>query len=283
MSYSTDFKFRAFIPKKLGKPLIDYFRGQIRYKYLNNKEEFLKKLTDSEINKHYWLPEPQPFGSFGNFYATDNVDFYHSTENHSFRLGFHLEIFDSDIGEPLFQSDILKHKEHTHGNDYGIIGNQHSSLSHRIKAGIHRISFYQDMPKASNRDVYIGKVGKLYSKRSKEKPLEITINSSKNNTFSLAKAKTRINISAAANYPFLDFISPDIDFSLSLIITKSHDNRSVGCTVQGWHNGFPAYELLINNKRIYKYNPADMGYSGPNVYNLSLIRKEFYASKWFKR
>ena len=44
-------------------------------------------------------------------------------------------------------------------------------------------------------------------------------------------------------------------------------------TINGEHNDFPAYELLVDNKSIYSYNPADHGYTGPNPHNLNVKRK----------
>lgn len=266
-------KFQAFIPKSLGKPLLSYFENTIRFRLLDNKEEFIRKLRGFNIQKHTWLPEP---GSLSNYYATDDVEMFNHHSEHTTRLAINAEIDLTKIGNYSFGSEIFKHPNHTKG--FGENNNQHSGLSHQVKAYIKRIPFYDDMPRASDKDVYVGVCRELHSDRSDEKPLDISISNSKRHSFSNGENDTTtIKVSASAGYPFAEPFSPNIDFELEIELFKNLSNKSIDVQIKGWHNDFPAYELIIDDNVVYTHNPSDYGYTGPGFGNLTKSR-DFYKT-----
>ncbi|MFL0066545.1 hypothetical protein V3A08_15765, partial [Tenacibaculum maritimum] len=101
-----------------------------------------------DIEKHTWLPEP---GSLSNYYATDNVKMYNHHSKHSTRLAINAEIDLTKIGNYNFESEIFRHDKHNF--KYGGVNSQHSGKSHQVKAYIKRIPFYDDTPRASNKDM----------------------------------------------------------------------------------------------------------------------------------
>lgn len=149
----------------------------------------------------------------------------------------------------MVPTDILKHDTMCTGAKHNNL--QHSGLSHRVEAYI-----------KDNR----GYVKKHPPRRSMEKPLTCIIKRS-HPYFGIEKDRYRwvdITIKAAANYPYNDF-APDIDFEMTFRIERKNINGHIKC--EGKHNSFPAYELIINDKRIYHYKPKD---SGPRLLNLTL-------------
>lgn len=271
--FPISIKFQAFIPKSLGKPLLSYFENTNRFKLLDNKEEFLRKLNSLKIRKYTWLPEP---GSLNNFYATDNVEMFHHHSEHSTRLAINAEINLAKIGNYNFKSEIFKHFPHSDGTT-GDKKNQHSGESHQVKAYIKRIPFYDDMPRASNKDKYIGICSRVRSMRSDELPLDVSISNFKKKSFSNGgNDTTTIRISASAGYPFAEPLSPNIDFELKIELHKNLSSKSIDIDVKGTHNDFPAYELVINNKVVYSHNPSDYGHSGPSLINLN-TNKSFHT------
>jgi len=269
--FPLSIKFQAFIPKSLGKPLLNYFENTIRFRLLDNKEEFINKLTKFDNQGYTWLPEP---GSLFNYYATDNVEMFSHHSKHTTRLAINAEIDLTKIGNYNFVSELFRHDKHNF--KYGGANSQHSGLSHQVKAFIKRIPFYDDMPRASDKDVYVGVCSELHSDRSDEKPLNISISNSKRYSFSNGKNDTTtIKVSASAGYPFAEPISPNIDFEIEIELFKNLSNKSIDVLIKGWHNDFPAYELIVANEVIYTHNPSDYGYTGPGFGNLTKSR-DFY-------
>lgn len=267
-------KFQAFIPKSLGKPLLSYFQNTNYFNLLNNKEEFIKQLNSFNIQKHTWLPEP---GSSNNYYATDNVEMFQHHSEHSTRLAINAEVDLVKIGSYNFKNEIFKHDKHNF--KYGGVNSQHSGLSHQVKAYIKRIPFYDDMPRSSNRDIYIGVCNEVHFDRSDELPLDISIRNSKKHSFSgEGDDTTTIRVSASAGYPFAEPFSPNIDFELDIELHKNLSSKSIDINIKGTHNDFPAYELVINDKVVHTYNPSDYGHSGPGLINLNTSRS-FYTTE----
>jgi hypothetical protein len=262
-------KFQAFIPNSLGKNLLSYFEGTSRFRLLGNKEEFTRKIRLLDSKGYTWLPEPGGFLT-NNYFATDNVDMYHHHSEHSTRLKVEAEIDFKKTGNYNFKSELFKHENH--GKDWGGINSQHSGKSHQVKAYIKRIPFYTDMPRVSDKDLYIGVCSEMHSDRSEEDPLDISVRSFKKHQFSDGgNDATKIKVSASAGYPFI-FISPNIDFELNIELHKNLSRGSIDMNINGWHNDFPAYELIVRDRVIYSYNPADYGHTGPNPNNLSKSR-----------
>lgn len=273
-------KFQAYIPKSLGKPLLDYFKRDSRFSLLSNREEFVRKLRAKDWKGFTWLPEPG--GVMTNYYfATDNTDIHDHHSEHTTRLGLHLEIKPEKIGNYSLIDEMLMHRHH---ENWGGINSQHSGESHRVKAYIKRIPFYDDMPKASNKDIYIGVCDEsIRTLRSKEKPLDVSFFNSKENSFSQGNNDiTTIRLSGSAGYPFTpEFATPNIDFELRIKLHKNLSNKSINININGWHNDFPAYELIIGHRVIYKHNPSRFGHTGPNPFNLSQ-KRDFSATEWIR-
>ncbi len=274
-------QFQAYIPKSLGKPLLSYFEQDHRLNLLRNKEEFIRSLKEKDQEGFTWFPEP--LGSVINYYsATDNVDIHNRHSNkHTARLALHIEIEPEKIGKYDSANNIFVHPKH--GNKWGGTNSQHSGESHRVQAYIKRMPFYEDMPRASNRDIYVGICDDVIdTKRADEDPWDVSIANSKKNPFSGGENDvTTIKISGSAGYPFLKRIAPNIDFELEIELYKNLNGASIDLHVDGNHNNFPAYELIINQNVVYLYNPADHGYSGPNVINLN-TSKSFHATEWIR-
>lgn len=257
----TKITFQAYIPKSLGKPLYDYFKNDPRLRNLKNKEEFIKQLKSCDTNGYYWIPEPD--NVYRNLYcSTDTVDYNHNENSvHSIRLGFQIEIDINKISKsyPMVPTDILKHDTMCTGAKHNNL--QHSGLSHRVEVDI-----------KDN----IGYVKKYTPKRSEERPLICRINHS-NLCCGPEKERDKrveITIRAAANYPY-NKLAPDIDFEIILTIERKNINGHIKC--EGKHNSFPAYELIINDKRIYHYKPKD---SEPGLLNLTLYNTQFKCSQY---
>ena len=70
-------------------------------------------------------------------------------------------------------------------------------------------------------------------------------------------------------YPFIsDWVAPAIDYR---VVFERRGNQLI-CS--GWHNGFPAYDLLFDGKVIYQLPPED---AGPGIWNLGFQRIPFTA------
>lgn len=266
-------KFHAFIPNSLGKPLLSYFKHLNQFKRLSNKQAFVSKINQLDRKGYTWLPEPY---STINYFATDDINMFHRYADHTVRLAIHVEIDSRKIGDYHFKEEIFKHHGHKR---WGGLAHQHCGESHRAKVYIKRIPFYEDMPRESDKDVYVG-VCEDYTKRADEDPLTTSIKNSKKYPYSGGgHDTTTIKVSASAGYPFtFEYTTPNIDFSLLMEFHKISNNR-VNVTVRGQHNNFPAYELIIGRRTAYRYNPSDHGHTGPDIGNLTKSRR-FQATEW---
>ncbi|MGK4008186.1 hypothetical protein WMF31_36550 [Sorangium sp. So ce1036] len=81
-----------------------------------------------------------------------------------------------------------------------------------------------------------------------------------------------IDIECAAAYPFID-IAPDIDFGYKITLSRRGPSGA-HVKVDGWHNRFPFYELLICKTSFLQYEPSS---SGPNFINLGIMWRDFVA------
>lgn len=270
-------KFQAFIPNSLGRSLLSYFENTSRFRLLSNREEFIKDIKQFDSKGYTWLPEPGGFLT-DNYFATDNVEMFHHHSDHTTRLAIEIEIDPEKIGSYCFKNEFLRHNPH---EDWGGESSQHSGQSHQVKAYIKRLPFYTDLPRASDKDVYIGVCSELRTSRSDEDILDVSIRNSKCNSNSYGKNDTTsIKLFSNAEYPFTpEYLTPNIDFELGINFHKSHENNRVNMAIGGWHNDFPAYELIINDKVKYTHNPSDYGYTGPNYNNLSKSKK-FTLYEW---
>lgn len=261
---STNIKFQAYIPKSLGKPLYDYFKDDSELNNLKNKEEFISELKNCDVNGFHWIPEPNPMDANTGllpqrlFCSTDDIDYPPIRPfGHSIRLGFELELDINKIGQyyPMYSSDILKHNASCNGNNK----NQHSGFSHRVEAYIE-----------GNR----GYVKKYAPLKSPERPLICTVRSVRP-WHSKDFDTTEINVIASAGYPYTNrYFTPTIDFNIFFSIQRTDSRGIIHCS--GWHNDFPAYELIVDNTRIYRYVPKD---KGPGIFNLGVNTTHLNCSK----
>jgi hypothetical protein len=70
-------------------------------------------------------------------------------------------------------------------------------------------------------------------------------------------------IKAWGNYPFTTG-SPDIDYDVAFAFERRKDG-TVGVRFVGWHDAFPAYEIIINGQIGAQHYPED---AGPGILNL---------------
>ncbi len=75
---------------------------------------------------------------------------------------------------------------------------------------------------------------------------------------------------ASGAYPF-NSRAPSIDFGLSVSLRVLPDG-SVALTAVGGHNEFPAYEVIVNGRVVYKDYPTA---TGPGVWNLAAASDTF--------
>jgi hypothetical protein len=281
--HTINIKFQAYIPKSLGKSLLSYFQSDPRFnpREMSNYNEFKGRLENADRQGYNWLPEPGSFAT-NYFFATDNANFHNSHSKHTVRLELNMNLEIAKIGRfTLFdQNDIFNHSPC--GNS-----KQHSDKSHRIEAFIRNVPLYY-----GNSVTGVVPTGMKYegvcssdlqSQTSEEKPLKKSIRNTVSGSYfsqqgkSVKEDTTIIEASASAGYPFLKHVAQDIDFK---IVAKLYLNgNTVQISIDGEHNDFPAYELLIDNQVIYNYDPTKHGYSGPTPYNLGMASTKFRKSK----
>lgn len=85
---------------------------------------------------------------------------------------------------------------------------------------------------------------------------------------------TTFQVSASAGYPFGpgEWLSPNIDYTATWDICRVPGYDAVTIRFKMDHDGFPAYEAMVDDSLIYGYKPKD---SGPTVGNLLLTRVNF--------
>lgn len=287
---SLRIRFKAYIPKSLGKSLISYFEQKPLFnpKILSNYHEFKSKLETIDSKGYSWLPEPGNFAT-GYYFSTDKIDFHNAhTAEHTSRLCLDLAFEGSKIGfySMADKSKIINHPEHENSNKYG----QHSDESHRVEAYIKTVSnTVGGMNKVFDSTEparFEGVCNAMLSKRSKEAAPEFYIKNKVSGTYftnpgtKVKEDSTVVKASASAGYPFLETVSQNIDFNITATLYLS--NKTVEITVEGEHNDFPAYELLVDNEVLYNYNPAEHGYSGPTPYNLGIATTKFSVKTYRK-
>ena len=270
--------FNAFIPKSLGKTLLSYFENDARFnpKVMPNYAEFRQKLIKADSHGFKWLEEPAHFAT--DYYcSTDTVDFHDKecSNNHTKRLSIAMQFDIAKIGNYSFLDSASVFK-HTHGKINDL--NQHSDESHRVEAFIRTVPIYYGGSKTGSiptRIQYEGICKDALSATSKEIPLKTSIKNTLSGVY-FHRVGTRVpndsivfEVAASAGYPFTPgFATPNIDFNLK--ITLHLNGKSLRITINGEHNNFPAYELVVDGKVDYKYKPTD---NGPNHINLSKSMK----------
>lgn len=264
-------KFQAYIPKNLGKPLLSYFEKDKRLNYLTNKNAFLKKLrdVDKESKGRYWIPEPY---SYSYYFSTDDTYIHNHHTEHTMRLGFHLNIDPNKIGKYRPSDSFLIHKSHNINGEAKYNNQQHSGLSHRVEVYIQKKIYPDDMAKLSHR-VYTGVCNLLEPKRSPEK--DLTITPPKNYFSKIGNfPATYFKISASGGYPYTPpGLTPKIDFKVEVRIINARN--CIYIDIEGEHDMFPAYELLINEQVAYPYDPIKHGEKGPGR---NLCKSKYFSA-----
>ena len=69
--------------------------------------------------------------------------------------------------------------------------------------------------------------------------------------------------------------APDLDYRISVRLEGKNDG-TVEYEIHGLHDGFPAYEMYLNGRQIYTYNPLDTG-KGPTALFPSMDEEFFRA------
>ena len=278
---------QAYIPKSLGKSLRSYFDKNILFdrRLLSNYDSFKRELESYDKTGFTWLPEPGSFAS-DCFFATDNQDFHDKKHGvHTGRLSINLNIKPEKIGRYslLDKSDVFTHSKHSKSSGNG---SQHSDESHRVQAYIKKIAFNMDSPRSSSQDIYMGVITKYPSIRSDESTLEdISISNTYSGYYFTQKNRkpdydtSVIKASASAPYPYLKYVAPSIDMNITVKAYLNISSKTVIVTIEGEHNKFPAYELLVNNEVLYSYFPK--GHSGPTPINLGQS-KTFLSTYYMK-
>ncbi|MFM2375944.1 MAG: hypothetical protein RLZZ165_1041, partial [Bacteroidota bacterium] len=245
---------------------------------------FRRNLENAAREGCNWLPDPFHFAN-DCYFGTDDVDFHHQERTHTARLEVTMNLEIARIGRmsAYDRNDIFCH------SPCGT-SDQHSDLSHRIRALIQAVPKFSggmDVKFDPNGKKYVGICDKVAeSKAAKEVPLDIDIRNTLSGTYfsqqgrNLVPDTTILEVSASAAYPFLPVDMPKINFNLRVKLHRTQSNIEI--TMEGEHNDFPAYELIIGKRIVYNYDPSKHGYNGPTPYNLGMASTKFRALDWVK-
>ncbi len=284
---SLNLIFQAYISSSLGRPLLSYFKNHPHFnpKDMVNYDWFKQKLQAKDRGLSTWIPEPLVGSVRDTYFATDDVDFHEDHCKHGKRLRIEANIDLTKIGKFGPFDTIFSHQSHNDGSKNKLY-HQHSDISTQVQAYIQKVPSYVDTGTTfiETDAVYKGIFNKR-TKRSGEDPLKTAIANKPTGTFihergampMLANNTTVIKVAASADYPHI-FKSTHIDFELEIELAKDLFNKRINVHVSGWHNDFPAYELIIDGLVKYSYSPARHGHTGPTLYNLGLASTNFYAS-----
>jgi RHS repeat-associated protein len=69
-----------------------------------------------------------------------------------------------------------------------------------------------------------------------------------------------------ASYPF-NPVAPNIDLEIKMTICYNKKTDKLAIMADGEHNGFPAYEMMVNDGLVHSYKPTA---TGPGLYNLAV-------------
>ena len=277
---SINIKFQAYIPKSLGTSMLDHFKNHPNFNRndMINYDVFKRNLESCSAANN-WMKEPGNFIT-DYFTATDDVDFHSKHNSHTKRMNFEAQIDLLGIGKfTIF--DMAKTFKHQYHKDVAWKGNnqQHCDYSQRVEASIIKTPEY--LGNVPIKMKYTGVFNRNKSKRSDEKELVTDFSNSLSGTYFHNPNKmpenetTTISVSASAHYPYIKFIAPDIDFEVIIKLYLDINSKTIKITIDGTHNNFPAYELLIDDVVAYNYNPSAHGYTGPTPNNLGIQSTDF--------
>jgi hypothetical protein len=193
--------------------------------------------ADLKAVKGTWLEEP------GSFAITNSSAWYFATDNRSFgggsrRLGFSGNIPPKQIGSLGGKSNLFNHT--TSGSEH--VRWLHTGLfTSKNETGV-----VDHPPKKSATPSH------------SEEASDLTANES------------TITTKGSANYPFATG-SPDIDYTVTFNLKRDVDGKT-RLRFEITKNLFPYYELLINDKVIWKYSALAPGPSIPNLTSSDYFR-----------
>ncbi len=282
-------QFNAFIPGHLGRPL-SMLALSYKKVSLKNENEFYQYLQRVGGSKT-WIKEP---ASDNIYCATDSREFGEHNiafgkEEHKSRLflypkkkfGNNIDLssigsMHQKYGNEVFQKLCdLSHRVRTHIS-YGMPDN--SGLKHTYHYGGSRINLiptnHQSCHYANPNYPLYGSIEVFEDKRSDPydswlKWYDWVVDYDEN--------KSVIVVAAEAGYPYAEPFSPNIDFRLTIELMRLQNNYQV--RIHGFHNQFPAYELLLDGVLTYKFMPAS---SGPGIYNLN-AHQQFSVERSYPR
>ena len=265
-------QFNAFIHKQLGKPLRTLCSN---YSFpLKNEEEFYNQLDNVLEGNDAWLPEP--FSS-STFCKTDDRDL----KEHNLFSGeagtSRLFVYNKD--NPFDLNKLGKFEQFYKGKR---IFEKRCSESHRVTVFFNcqplstieqqnQVLIAPEIFGCGPSDPFIpnpmyGYVHVYPPKKSDPyesgTPLIDEVEDIDEN-------HSRITVKAQAGYPYAEPFSPNIDFNLEINFYRMGSNYYM-VEVNGTHNKFPFYELLIDGALIYDFKP-DKKDDGPGLKNLNTI------------
>lgn len=286
------FAYQAFIPQSVGRSLSEIFRYHPyfnRHDLVNydNFAAFLRRMDNRGRiagTGGNWIAEPAPF----------------STLLHTFAMTNDGE-FDAGIG---FRSHTTGKVSIEGRIDLREVG-QMPTLSPPINIP-QRVDAFQCqagiVPQTSDLNVgypgiqtttgkFIGVFRESESKQSIITGYSRVENKSEGPYFSQPNTSvpdmfdtTIITARAAGSYPFIKLVAPDIDMQLTVKLRRWGERIEIH--FEGKHDQFPAYELIINDKRRMRWDPVAKGQLGPNPLNLnanylrSQVRTSYTMSEW---
>ncbi|MBU3662661.1 MAG: hypothetical protein FGM41_05620 [Bacteroidetes bacterium] len=232
-------KINAFIARTIGKKLKEFFVNEDIFKNANNRDSFLNFLNSVG---GYWIPGP-----FEDEYVKTDDRMFGETGTYRVRLEANID------SNKILKREILQSSNQ-------IFLNAEIVTSKRCL-----ISFN------SSSNTFI------FPPQPDEEPADVS--ETQEEKYPMFKDICHTNIATdeikgflvrkhrESGYPFVEPISPNIDITCDLIVTKV-GNR-INFIVKGNHNKFPYYEILCNGKLVYSYYPTKYREYGPGIINLN--------------
>lgn len=272
---SFSFVYQSFIPQSVGRPLSEIFRSHPHFNRqdLINYDSFVASLQEADAlgriqrSGGNWIAEPPPFSTVKGTYAMTNDGEFEaagSARRHTtnkVRIEGNIDLREvgrmSAVSPPIrvpptveayqCRADIVPQMSSlnvgypgiqvTTGRYVGVYTKPEQKISH-ISGRVHvenKIEgSYFTRPGISAHDLF-------------------------DTTILIAKA--------AGSYPFVPVLAPDIDMTLTVKLHRRGDQVEV--QFEGLHDQFPAYELLINDVRVRRWDPVANHQFGPNPVNLN--------------
>jgi len=264
---------QGFIPKSLGKPMRAYFQHNplFRPDRLINYEEFERFLRSTEALPGTWLPEPMPLTPLGSYYLTNDGEIGNH-KDYKVRLAGTLDL--SKVGRYRATDQPLQviTSSDTHRCTAAIaparIIRPNGTIDELSKAKAEFagpqsktpfVRGHYQSPVNSFRATSLRPGNVLLGRRPQPRPTN-------SGPSSKAPNATSVEAWASGGYPFFA-ASPGINVQLRVSMVRLGNLMEI--TVTGEHDRFPAYEVYVNGRLRYSYNPVAHGQHGPSPFNLN--------------